>query len=49
MPYVTGQAIHDADAHILETPEMLADFADPEIRERIGSQQFAHLMGAGLA
>ena len=45
MPYVTDRAIHDADAHIMETPEMLADFADPDVRERIGSQQFAHLMG----
>jgi predicted TIM-barrel fold metal-dependent hydrolase len=45
MPYVTNRAIHGADAHILETPEMLADFADPDIRERIGSLRFAHLMG----
>ncbi|MDA1101417.1 MAG: amidohydrolase family protein [Proteobacteria bacterium] len=45
MPYVTSRAIHDADAHIMETPEMLADFADPELRERIGRQNFAHLMG----
>ncbi|MBC8240651.1 MAG: hypothetical protein H8E30_09275 [Alphaproteobacteria bacterium] len=45
MPYVTNRAIHDADAHLMETPEMLADFADPDIRERIGGQQFAHLMG----
>ena len=45
MPYVTNRAIHDADAHILETPAMLADLADPDICERIGSQKFAHLMG----
>ena len=45
MPYVTERAIHDADAHNLETPEMLACFADPDIRERIGIQQFTHLMG----
>jgi hypothetical protein len=23
MPYIINRAIHDADAHILETPEML--------------------------
>ena len=45
MPYVTNRAIHDADAHIMETPEMLADFADPRFRAQIGSHDFAHLMG----
>jgi uncharacterized protein len=45
LSYVNDRAIHDADAHIMETPEMLADFADPDLRDRIGSQQFAHLMG----
>lgn len=35
MPYVTGRVVHDADAHIMETPTWLRDHADPEIRERI--------------
>jgi predicted TIM-barrel fold metal-dependent hydrolase len=35
MPYVTGRLVHDADAHIMETPTWLADHADPGIRERI--------------
>jgi predicted TIM-barrel fold metal-dependent hydrolase len=45
MAYAEGRLIHDADAHIMETPEMLADFADPDIRERIGSLEFASVMG----
>jgi len=35
MPYVTGRIVHDADAHIMETPSWLRDHADPEIRDRI--------------
>ena len=35
MPYATGRVIHDADAHILETPDWLLPFADPEIRPRV--------------
>ena len=35
MPYVTGRLVHDADAHIMETPTWLADHADPGIREHI--------------
>jgi uncharacterized protein len=35
MPYVTGRVVHDADAHIMETPTWLRDHADPTIRERI--------------
>jgi hypothetical protein len=32
MPYVTGRTVHDADAHIMETPTWLRDHADPDIR-----------------
>jgi predicted TIM-barrel fold metal-dependent hydrolase len=32
---VAGRLIHDADAHIMETPNWLRDHADPAIRERI--------------
>jgi predicted TIM-barrel fold metal-dependent hydrolase len=36
MPYnSTGRVVHDADAHIMETPGWLRDHADPAIRERI--------------
>ena len=36
-PYnsVAGRTIHDADAHIMETPDWLRDHADPGIRDRI--------------
>jgi len=35
MPYVTGRIVHDADAHIMETPTWLRDHADPALRDRI--------------
>jgi predicted TIM-barrel fold metal-dependent hydrolase len=35
MPYNEGRLVHDADAHIMETPTWLIDHADPEIRERL--------------
>ena len=36
MPYnQTGLVVHDADAHIMETPTWLRDHADPSIRDRI--------------
>src|SRR5476651_2188443 len=35
MPYVNDRLVHDADAHIMETPTWLADHADPGIRDRI--------------
>ena len=36
MPYApAGQVIHDADAHVVETPEWFIDYADPDIRERM--------------
>ena len=35
MPYSEGRIVHDADAHIMETPTWLADHADPAIRDRI--------------
>ncbi|HEX8802699.1 MAG TPA: amidohydrolase family protein [Acidimicrobiales bacterium] len=36
MPYNrTGLVVHDADAHIMETPTWLRDHADPDVRDRI--------------
>ncbi len=35
MAYVSGRVVHDADAHIMETPTWLRDHADPELRDRI--------------
>ena len=35
MPYVSGRVVHDADAHIMETPTWLRDHADPSVRDRI--------------
>jgi len=31
MPYVEDRVVHDADAHVMETPEWLDDFAGPHI------------------
>ena len=35
MPYNSGRIAHDADAHIMETPNWLRDHADPSVRDRI--------------
>jgi predicted TIM-barrel fold metal-dependent hydrolase len=35
MPYA-HRAIHDADAHVMETPDWLQPFADPDVREKLG-------------
>ena len=37
----TGLVVHDADAHIMETPGWLRDHADPGIRERIEALEYA--------
>jgi predicted TIM-barrel fold metal-dependent hydrolase len=35
--YSTGGVVHDADSHVMETPDWLASWADPGIRARLPS------------
>jgi uncharacterized protein len=35
MPYAEGRAFYDADAHVMELPEWLPEYADREFRDRI--------------
>src|SRR5262249_45195060 len=35
MPYVEGRTVHDADSHVMETPDWLRPWADPAVRQRI--------------
>ncbi len=35
MAYSEGRTVHDADAHIMETPNWLQEHADPAVRDRI--------------
>src|SRR5439155_21976194 len=35
MPYVEGRVVHDADSHVMETPDWLVAHADPAVRERM--------------
>ncbi len=35
MPYAEGRIYHDADAHVMETPDFLFPYADPAVRERM--------------
>jgi predicted TIM-barrel fold metal-dependent hydrolase len=36
----TGLVVHDADAHVMETPGWLRDHADPGVRERIEELEY---------
>jgi len=35
MPYCEGRIVHDADAHLMETPTWLRDHADAKFRDRL--------------
>ena len=35
MPYATGRTFHDADSHVMETPNWIVPYADPGVRERL--------------
>ncbi len=35
MPYVEDRIVHDADSHVMETPDWLVPYADPQIRDRL--------------
>ena len=41
MPYIEGRVVHDADAHIMETPNWLREHADPDIRDRVEPLQLS--------
>jgi predicted TIM-barrel fold metal-dependent hydrolase len=42
MPYIADRVAHDADAHLMETPNWLRDHADPAIRDRIGAPGYSN-------
>lgn len=46
MPYVSSRVVHDADSHLMETPDWLIGYADPSMRERIAPLT---LGGQGIA
>jgi predicted TIM-barrel fold metal-dependent hydrolase len=35
VPYIENRSVHDADAHVVETPDWLHAFADPAVRGRL--------------
>jgi uncharacterized protein len=44
VPYAEGRAFCDADSHLMELPDWLGSYADPDVRDRIRP---LHLGGAG--
>jgi predicted TIM-barrel fold metal-dependent hydrolase len=44
-PYAGSRHIHDADAHVIETPYWLLPFADPDVRERLGPLPMSNAPG----
>ena len=35
MAYAQGRTYYDADSHIMELPDWLIEYADPDVRDRI--------------
>ncbi len=42
MPYIDDRLVHDADAHIMETPDWLRSYADPAIRDQLEVPGYAN-------
>ncbi|MGI9602971.1 MAG: amidohydrolase family protein [Acidimicrobiales bacterium] len=42
MSYISDRLVHDADAHIMETPGWLRDHADPDLRDRIEAPAYTN-------
>ena len=42
MAYIDDRTVHDADAHIMETPDWLREHADPDIRELLERPGYAN-------
>ncbi len=42
MAYIADRIVHDADAHIMETPNWLRDHADPDIRDRLDRPAYSN-------
>lgn len=38
MPHIEGRTVHDADAHVIETPDWLAPFSEAKFRDEIQHQ-----------
>jgi len=35
MPYIEDRVIHDADSHVMETPDWLTEYSDPDVRDQV--------------
>lgn len=49
MPYIRGQIVHDADSHLMETPDWLTPFAAKGISKRLEFMMLARIGEAGIA
>ena len=41
MPYAEGRTYNDADSHVMETRDWLANYIDPRLRDRLPPPDFA--------
>jgi predicted TIM-barrel fold metal-dependent hydrolase len=49
MPYVEGETVHDADAHVMELPGTLQNYIDPKWREALTAKHKAKVDGDWVA